>query len=223
MRAWRFAPTGDFVHAPRRAAAATVKSEARMAVTRILDLIVLALLTTIVLMPRPDASVKPALAVDPELRARVAELQSSLIGRPEDVDASLELARIYLDAHRPDWALAVVAASEKYHRQDYRLLHLRAIAFADRFEGVPAFDAAQAALALCEQTPPPTDGPACGDAAHSRLALLTSTLEAVARVDMKGQPYLAKERIFEKLHPTFIPKPKPKAKQPTAPSPKPAP
>jgi hypothetical protein len=213
----------DFVHAPRRAAKATVKSEARMGVTRILDLIVLALLATIVLMPRPDATVKPALAIDPELRARVAELQSSLIGRPEDVDASLELARIYLDAHRPDWALSVVTAAGRYHPRDYRVSHLRAIAYADRFEGVPAFDAAQSALALCEETPPPAGAPACGDAAHSRLALLTSTLEAVARVDMKGQPYLAKERIFQQLHPTFIPKPKPKAKQPPAPDPKPAP
>ena len=194
-----------------------------MGVTRILDLIVLALLATIVLMPRPDATVKPALAVDPELRARVAELQSSLIGRPEDVDASLELARIYLDAHRPDWALSVVTDAARYHPRDYRVLHLRAIAYADRFEGVPAFDAAQSALALCEETPPPAGAPACGDAAHSRLALLTSTLEAVARVDMKGQPYLAKERIFERLHPTFIPKPKPKAKQPPAPDPKLAP
>ena len=196
-----------------------------MGVTRILDLIVLALLATIVLMPRPDATVKPALAVDPELRARVAELQSSLIGQPEDVDASLELARIYLDAHRPDWALSVVTDAARYHPRDYRVLHLRAIAYADRFEGVPAFDAAQSALALCEETPPPAGAPACGDAAHSRLALLTSTLEAVARVDMKGQPYLAKERIFQQLHPTFIPIPKPKAKakQPTPPSPKPAP
>ena len=28
---------------------------------------------------------------------------------------------------------------------------------------------------------------------------------------MKKQPYLAKERIFKTLHPTFIPKPKPPA------------
>jgi hypothetical protein len=196
-----------------------------MGVTRILDLIVLALLATIVLMPRPDATVKPALAVDPELRARVAELQSTLVGRPEDVDASLELARIYLDAHRPDWALSAIAGSLKYHPGDYRLVQLRAIAYADRFEGVPAFDAAAQALALCETTPPPAGAPACGEAAHSRLALLASTLEAVARVDMKNQPYLAKERIFEKLHPTFIPKPKPRQKSKPAleQTPKPAP
>jgi hypothetical protein len=180
-----------------------------MGVTRILDLIVLALLATVILMPRPDATVKPALAVDPELRARVAELQSTLIGRPDDVDASMELANIFLDGHRPDWALVTVTAAQKYHPGDYRLFHLRAIAYADRFEGEPAFEAAQQALALCERPPPP-GVPACGPAAQSRLTLLASTLEAVSRVDMKKQPYLAKERIFQTLHPTFIPKPRAK-------------
>ncbi len=189
-----------------------------MGVTRILDLIVLALLATIVLMPRPDATVKPALAVDPDLRARVAELQSTLAGKPDDVDAALELANIFLDGHRPDWALASVTAQLKSHPGDYRLHHLRAIAYADRFEGEPAHQASIEALALCEKDPAPVGAPTCGDAARSRLALLETTLKAVARVDMKKQPYLAKERIFETLHPTFIPKPKQKPKQePTKP------
>jgi hypothetical protein len=192
-----------------------------MGVTRILDLIVLVLLATVILMPRPDATVKAALPVDPELRARVAELQSTLIGRPEDVDASLELANIFLDGHRPDWALAAVGAGLRFHPGDYRLFHLRAIAYADRFEGQPAYESVQQAVALCEKTPPPAGTPACGEAASSRLALLATTLKAVSRVDMKNQPYLAKERIFETLHPTFIPKPK-KAKPKAADAPAPA-
>ena len=106
-----------------------------MGVTRILDLIVIILLATVVLMPRPDASVKPALTLDPERRARVAELQSTLIGRPDAVDASVELANIFLDGHRPDWALATVTAAAKRHPNDYRIHNLRAIAYADRFEG----------------------------------------------------------------------------------------
>jgi hypothetical protein len=182
-----------------------------MGVTRILDLIVILLLATILLMPRPDASVKPALAGDAEVRGRVAELQSILIGRPGDADASLELANIFLDAHRPDWALATATAALKAHPRDYRLFHVRAIAYADRFEGAPAADAADEALALCIQSETGGAGGAvpCGDAARSRLALLASTLQAVSKVDMKKQPYLAKEKIFEQLHPAFIPKPKP--------------
>ena len=194
-----------------------------MGVTRVLDLIVIVLLATVVLMPRPDASVKPALTLDPERRARVAELQSTLIGKPDAVDASLELANIFLDGHRPDWALATVTAAAKFHPNDYRIHNLRAIAYADRFEGVPAFEAAQHAVELCDaMTPPPAGGPACGVASRGRLALLAATLEEVSKVDMKKQPYLAKDRIFKTLHPTFIPKPRPPAAK-TAPAAKMAP
>src|SRR5215831_10201546 len=92
-----------------------------MGVTRLLDLLVLALLAAVVLLPRPDASVKPALTLDAERRARVAELQSVLVGRPDDADASVELANIFLDGHRPDWALATITAAAKYHPNDYRV------------------------------------------------------------------------------------------------------
>ena len=179
-----------------------------MGVTRILDLIVIILLATVLLMPRPDASVKPALTLEPERRARVAELQSILIGKPDAVDASLELANIFLDGHRPDWALATVTAAAKHHPNDYRVHHLRAIAYADRFEGEPAFVAAQRAAELCDATPPPAGAPVCGDAPRTRLTLLAAALQEVSKVDMKKQPYLAKDRIFKTLHPTFIPKPK---------------
>jgi hypothetical protein len=176
-----------------------------MRVTRILDLIVLALLATVLLMPRPDATVKPSLAVDPELTDRVAELQSVLAGKPDDADAALELANIYLDGHRPDWALATVGPLARARPADFRFQHLRAIAYADRFEGAPAFEAANKALDLCEHAP--AGMPACGDAVHARLALLRSALESVANVDMKNQPYLAKDRIFRELHPVYVPRP----------------
>jgi hypothetical protein len=195
-----------------------------MRVTRTLDLIVLVLLATVLLMPRPDATVKAALAIDPELRDRVAELQSILAGKPDSVDAALELANIYLDGHRPDWALATVSPLVATHPDDYRLQHVRAIAYADRFEGAPAFDAATKALALCERAPAPVGAPTCGDAAHSRLVLLRSALESVAAVDMKNQPYLAKDRIFRELHPVFVPRPRSKAaKLPKPPLEAPAP
>ena len=182
-----------------------------MGVTRILDLIVLVLLATVLLMPRPDASVKPALTLDPERRARVAELQSTLIGRPTPSTPASSSRTSFSTAHRPDWALATVTQPRRRHPNDYRVHHLRAIAYADRFEGEPAFEAAQRAVALCDATPPPPGAPVCGDAARSRLALLSATLEQVSKVDMKKQPYLAKERIFKSLHPTYIPKPKPPA------------
>jgi len=188
-----------------------------MGITRILDLIVLILLATILLMPRPDASVKPALTVDAERRERVAELQAVLAGHPDDAAASVELANIFLDGHRPDWALAAVSKSLKFHPDDYRLQQVRAIAYADRFEAAPAYAAAQEAMALCTRAPSVGAG-ACDETAHSRIALLVSTLKAIANVDMRGAPYAAKDRIFHELHPVFVPRPKAntKAKKPGA-------
>jgi hypothetical protein len=193
-----------------------------MGVTRILDLIVIILLATILLMPRPDATVKPALNVDGERRERVAELQSILVGRPDDVTAGIELANIYLDGHRPDWALAAATTALRFHPNDYRLYHLRAIAYADRFEGAPASEAAELALSLCDQAQQPLGVPPCDEAVRGRISLLDTTLRSIAHVDMKGAPYLAKERIFHALHPTFVPRPKSRtsdaAKKPAPPA-----
>src|SRR5262245_58259919 len=122
-----------------------------MRVTRILDLFVLVLLAVVLLMPRPNVTVKAALKLPPERRDRVAELQAVMAGQPGSVDAAIELANIYLDGHRPDWALATVGAVVPRHEGDFRLQHLRAIAYADRFESAPAFEAASQALALCEK------------------------------------------------------------------------
>jgi hypothetical protein len=193
-----------------------------MGVTRILDLIVLVLLATILLMPRPDATVKPALNLDGERRERLAELQSILMGHPDDAAASLELANIYLDGHRPDWALAAATTALRFHENDYRLHDVRAIAYADRFEAEPAFEAAEQALSLCDRTSQPPGVPPCDDAVRGRISLLDTTLQSIAHVDMKGMPYLAKEKIFHALHPAFLPKPKRGgAKKQPAPAPHP--
>jgi hypothetical protein len=175
-----------------------------MRVTRILDLIVIVLLAVVLLMPRPDVTVKAALRLPPEWRERVAELQARLVAQPDAVEPAIELANIYLDGHRPDWALATVGSVLPAHENDFRLHHLRAIAYADRFESAPAFEAASRALAQCELNAP--GATPCSDAARGRLNLLKSTLESVAGIDMRADPALAKEKIMQRLHPTYLPK-----------------
>jgi hypothetical protein len=196
-----------------------------MRVTRILDLIVIVLLAVVLLMPRPDVTVKPALRLPPERREHVAELQALMAAQPDSVDTAVELANLYLDGHRPDWALATVGAVMGLHQDDFRLHHLRAIAYADRFESRPAFDAASRALALCERDPQPPNAAPCGDADRGRLTLLKSTLESVAGIDMRTDPALAKEKIFESLHPAFVPRTigKKRASPPPGAPPAPAP
>ena len=193
-----------------------------MRVTRILDLIVIVLLAVVLLMPRPDVTVKAALKLPPERRDRVAELQARLVAQPEAAEPALELGNIYLDGHRPDWALATIGAVLPAHENDFRLHHLRAIAYADRFESAPAFEAAARALALCERSDPDAT-PVCSEADRGRLHLLKATLESVASLDMRKDPALAKERIMQRLHPTFVPRTTTKKRPPGAPPPAPAP
>jgi hypothetical protein len=215
-----------------------------MRVTRVLDILVLLLLGTLVVMPRPSVTVKPALALGPERRERVAELQAHLLGTPGDLTARLELADLFLDAHRPDWALATVNRALPQYDADYRVHSTRAVAYADRFEAAPAFQAATRALELCEASPPPAQPggreagasspapgaepqapgapPPCGEAPLARLHLLHDTLERVKGIDMRENPALAKDRIFEGLHPTWIKKPRPPTPGPTLAPPTPA-
>lgn len=182
-----------------------------MRVTRILDIFVLLLLAVLLILPRPDATAKAALPLAAAQRERVAELQSSLLGQPDDVNARLELANLFLDGHRPDWALATIQPALALHDRDYRLQDVRAIAYADRFEAPPAFAAATISLGLCERFAagdPVAHIPPCGEAAHARLSLLHDTLERIHGLDMKSNLPLAKERILEALHPAWIPRPR---------------
>jgi hypothetical protein len=130
-----------------------------MGITRILDLIVIILLATVVLMPRPDATVKPALALDPERRARVAELQSALIGRPDSVDASVELANIFLDGHRPDWALATVTRGGEVPRERLPPSPPARDRVRRSVRGRAGVRCGKRAVELCDATPPPPARP----------------------------------------------------------------
>ena len=196
-----------------------------MRLTRILDILVLLLLATLVVMPRPDATVKAALPLVPERRERAAELQAHLLGAPDDVAASLELADLFLDGHRPDWTLATIGHLMPAHADDFRLHLRRAVAYADRFESAPAFAAATRSWELCNGPPAP-GVPPCDDAIRSRIALLRDTLERVKGIDMRNNPALAKDKIFEGLHPVWLmkkaPPAKPGAAKPPAPTPPPA-
>ena len=97
-------------------------------------------------------------------------------------------------------------------RDDFRLYHLRAIAYADRFESRARVRRRVAGPALCDRPQQPAVAP-CGDADRSRLSLLKSTLERMASIDMRNDPALAKEKIIESLHPVYLPKRKPRRRR----------
>src|SRR5262249_39412940 len=125
-----------------------------------------------------------------------------LSAAPGELEASLELADLFMDGRRPDWALATVQNALERAPQDHRLYVRRSLALADHFEAGPAYQAALRAMALCEagSTAP------CSDTEHSRIQLLRNTLDRVKLVDMRSDPNTAKERILRALHPAYIPK-----------------
>jgi hypothetical protein len=183
--------------------------------TRVLDLAVLLLLGVAIVMPRPDVNVRPALAVDAADRDRVAELQTRLLQTPDDADAALALADIFLDAQHADWALSTLATPLDAHPRDHRLLSRRSLALAQHYEPHPAWEAAKKALALCEKG----SAAPCGEGEHDRLELLVSTLDRIKHLDVRANPNATKERLLMALRPAYIPK-KP-SKSPVKPGNKP--
>jgi hypothetical protein len=170
--------------------------------TRVLDVAVVLLLAAIVILPRPDVHVQPALKVDPTQRDRVAELQTALLATPGDPAPALELANIFLDARHPDWALGALSGALAAHPDDHRLLALRSLALADHFAAHDAYLAATRALALCRSG----SSVPCGEGERSRLELLVSTLDRIKNIDMRRDPNSAKEQIIKGLRPTFVPR-----------------
>src|SRR5215216_3199253 len=102
--------------------------------SRVLDLVALALVAVAVLLPRPDVTVQPGLKLDPERRERVAELEAALAADPGDAELSLELSDLFMDARRPDWALATVTRALDRQPHDHRLFGRRSMALAEHFE-----------------------------------------------------------------------------------------
>jgi hypothetical protein len=171
-------------------------------ITRVLDLAVLGLCAVAVLLPRPDVRVQPGLKLDPERRLRVAELEARLLADPGEPAASLELCDLFLDARRPDWALATATRALDRSPSDHRLYTRRAIALADHFEASGAFAAAEKALALCQAG----SSAVCSDSDRTRLTLLHDTLYRVRDLDMRKNPNAARERIMKALRPAYIPR-----------------
>ena len=191
--------------------------------TRVLDLAVLALVAVAVLLPRPDVQVQAALKLDPDRVLRVAELEAQLAADPGEPAGSLELADLFLDAHRPDWALVTVTRaidrlSQAGAAQDFRLHFRRALALADHFEATAAYQAVQKALELCKSG----SYVPCGETDRSRLELLHATLERVNGLDMRTDPNAARARIMQALRPTYIPTSPKRSPKPATPAGNPA-
>jgi hypothetical protein len=188
-------------------------------VTRVLDLLVLALLAVAILIPRPDVKVKPALSENSPDRQRIAELQAQLMATPTDVATALDLAGVFMDIGRPEWALSSLDSALAAHPADHRLHLARSLAFVDHFEAGYAYGEAMRALTLCEAG----SVVPCDESEHGRMVILKSTLDRIKNMDMRRDPNSAKDQIIKGLRPTFVPRKRADKTAGDKPAPVPAP
>src|SRR5690348_10666251 len=100
--------------------------------SRIVDLIAVAAVAVVLLLPSGSLVAKPALVGDKIELDRVAALEDARFADPGNVDRALSLADAYLRAEHPDWALQTTA--QFADAGDHRVHLVRATAYAERLQ-----------------------------------------------------------------------------------------
>lgn len=165
---------------------------------RVLDLIAIAAVAVVVLLPKASVEARPALEGDPMELDRVAELQDDLLRQPDDVEAALKLADSYLSFFRSDWALGSLDRFKE--RGDYRVHLTLATAHAERLEPGEAVAETRRVFELCGAA----GAPAACAGATAKAQLLEASMKALldGKIDPAKDPVAAKDAVYKALHPT---------------------
>jgi hypothetical protein len=167
-------------------------------VSRILDLIAVAAVAVVVLLPSGSLSAKPALVGDKIELDRIAELEDARFAEPDDVEPALALADAYLHADHPEWALATTAAFVT--RGDHRVHLARALAYADRWQPQASLAETDKAFSDCD-----AEGePRCDASQRVRINIVAAPMRALvdAKIDPRKDPKRAREAVAGVLHAT---------------------
>ncbi len=171
---------------------------------RILDVLALALVALVLLMPKPGIKTKAGLdGLDDAQRARSADLERLRTARPDDVGVAAALADLYLRGHRPEWALQTLSPLEG--QPDHRVGLGLAMAHADRYELAEAKRALDLASGACAKDA------GCTEPERARLALFHRSFDRVVAdgVRFDDDPHRARALILEGLHNARVPGPPP--------------
>jgi hypothetical protein len=169
-----------------------------MIVPRFADVVAVAAVAIVVLMPSGSLTAKPALVGDRMELDRVATLEDARFAQPDSVDAALALGDAYLRSDHPDWALATTAAFAD--AGDHRVHLLRATAWADRMQPTESVAESARGVAACDQ-----EGPTrCDLAARTRLGLVAVPMQALvdAHIDPRKDPRGARDTVGAVMHST---------------------
>ncbi len=168
-----------------------------MTSTRLVDLIAVAAVAIVVLLPNGSLVAKPALVGDKVELDRVAALEDARFSDPTNVDKALALADAYLRAEHPDWALATTAQFAA--DGDHRVHLLRATAYAERLQPLASVAEAQRGYAACDR-----EGPKCDAATRVRIGVVAAPMQALvdAKIDPRRDPKAARAAVAGVLHAT---------------------
>jgi hypothetical protein len=167
---------------------------------RLFDLIAVACIAFVVLLPKASVRARPALDAEPSDLQRVSSLEDALVRAPRDSpdreDIATDLADAYLQLERPDWALVTLAAFPAAS-SSARLSLVRATAYADRLDAQGAVAATTAGRAACDQR-------GCPDVVSARLQIIEQPMKALldAHIDPRKDQQRAKQIVGQILHNT---------------------
>jgi len=168
-----------------------------MTSSRLVDLIAVAAVAIVVLLPSGSLVAKPALVGDKIELDRVAALEDARFADPTSVDKALALADAYLRADHPEWALATTAQFED--AGDHRVHLARTTAYAERLQAHEAVAEAQRGYAACDR-----EGAKCDAAARVRIGVVAAPMQALvdAKIDPRHDPKRARDAVAGVLHAT---------------------
>jgi hypothetical protein len=168
-----------------------------MTSSRLVDLIAVAAVAVVVLLPSGSLVAKPALVGDKIELDRVAALEDARFAEPDNVDRALALADAYLRADHAEWALATTA--QLAGADDHRVHLLRATAFAERLQAKEAVAAAARATEACDH-----EGARCDAAARVRIGVVAAPMQALvdSGIDPRKDPKAARAAVAGVLHAT---------------------
>ena len=168
-----------------------------MTLSRLVDLIAVAAVAVVVLLPSGSLVAHPALVGDKIELDRMAALEDARAAAPDDVDRALALADAYLAAEHPDWALETTA--QLAADGDHRIHLIRAVAYAERLQAPESLAEAERATQACDR-----EGAKCDATARVRIALVQEPMRTLVdnKIDPRKDPKGARAAVAGVLHRT---------------------
>jgi len=165
---------------------------------RVLDVIAVAAVAVVLLLPKPSVEANVALAGDKVELDRIAALEDARFAEPDDAAHAVALGDAYLGLLHPDWALATT--TQFVGANDHRIHLVRATARAERLEGEQTLAETKLGLTACDAE----GAQQCPPAVRVRFQVISSAMQALVDqgIDPKKDPKRARQAVAEVLHAT---------------------